>query len=134
MARLASALVAVDALNDRVADCPPDLVELLDPNDTEGLRLSVNAGTVSAGTVPNQIARQADAIVDARVPPGMTLAEVEQAVVDAIGDDAAIVVSTVKGWEPNWTDAANPLSQAVRSAGRAGARWSAHRCRSAARQ
>lgn len=114
--RLAAALVALDSLNDHVTSPPVDLAALLDGADTAGLRLSINAGTVAAGTVPNQIARHAEAVIDVRLPPGVTMADVDRLATDTVPASLRVEIETVKGWEANWTGVHDPLAQMVQRA------------------
>lgn len=114
MARLAQALLAVDDLNERDTPPPAELQHAL-PLGHSARRLTANIGTLQAGTVANQIAREARAVVDFRVPPGLSL-DALQADVDQRAAPSGVVVRRVKGWEANWTRPTTELPSLVRQA------------------
>jgi len=100
-ARLAAALVALDGLNDlRVAR--PAGLEGVPADDVEAGRLSLNVGVLSGGTFVSQLARSATALLDVRVPPGLSLAEVEQELDRRLVGTGA-TWRRQKGWEANWS-------------------------------
>lgn len=107
-ARLARAVLAVDALTGRMGVLPAELSTAVDSDSAA--TLTANIGTVTAGTFIGQRPTTGRAEVDLRVPPGLSLDEVEAAVREAVGSDAA--VSRLKGWEANWTSGTAPLVQA----------------------
>ena len=106
-ARLASALVALDALNDVRVPRPAGLEGVPDEDDEAG-RLSVNAGVLSGGTFVSQLARSASAQLDVRVPPGLALLEVEREVDRCLHGTGASWRRT-KGWEANWSGSDVPF-------------------------
>lgn len=119
VARLAAAVTHIDELNGRVADLPPALAGLgIDATDP-GVRLTANVGTITGGTVPNQIARTASADIDLRLPPGIDLAAAEAAVAAAAGVVPGVRWERTKGWDPNWTAGDDPLVVAVAAAAEA---------------
>ena len=81
--RLARVIGALDALNELQATPPPPVAILADNAGEQGLRLSVNAGRIEGGGLISQVAVAARAEVDVRIPPGLTIADVEDRV-DAI--------------------------------------------------
>ena len=77
--KLAALLSRLDVLNDMYATMPPALAGVTGGEGNLGLRLSLNAGTIAAGTVRSQIATRARAQLDLRLPPGITAQECERA-------------------------------------------------------
>ena len=75
--RLAALLARLDAMNDIYAALPRELEGVTGGEGNLGLRLSFNAGTISAGTVRSQVATRARAEIDIRLPPGITAQECE---------------------------------------------------------
>lgn len=113
---LASFLAAVDRLNDIYAEVPTEVAGISGGVDNLGLRLSVNAGTLAAGTVRSQIATGATAQLDLRLPPGISADQAEKRVADCIPPGADIRLTRVKGWDANWTGIESEIAQAVASA------------------
>lgn len=111
-ARLARLLLEVDAWNDEYA-MPPTELEAV---ERSGLRLSVNAGFVSAEGFVSQVAPLARAQIDFRVPPGLTADEVEARVKRLCAGIGGLRVRRMKGWSPNWTAVEHPLCRAVSDA------------------
>ena len=101
--RLAQALVALDALGDVHAMPPAGMECLSDYAGAHGLRLSVNAGTLQGGGFISQRPGVVAAEIDLRVPPGLTLAEVEARVDAACAGISGVSWRRIKGWEPNWS-------------------------------
>ncbi|HEX8969503.1 MAG TPA: M20/M25/M40 family metallo-hydrolase, partial [Chloroflexota bacterium] len=114
VARLCQAVLAVDALNQRDT-APPAALRSALPVGHPARQLTANAGVLAAGTVPNQIARTARATVDLRVPPGVTLDELQMEI-DTIVSPLGVVSRRAKGWEANWTDPGALLPRVVREA------------------
>lgn len=116
IARLARVIGELDALNELHTTPPPPVAVLADNAGEQGLRLSVNAGRIEGGGLISQVAAAARAEVDVRIPPGMTIAGVEDRV-DAI---TRTVEGTrwrrIKGWEPNWTVPGEAIVHAVADA------------------
>ena len=90
------------------AHIPPEINGITGGKSDRRLRVSLNAGTVSAGGVRSLIATNARAEIDVRLPPGVSGAEIEQRV-RAQAKDASISVKNVKAWDANWTALSNPL-------------------------
>jgi succinyl-diaminopimelate desuccinylase len=119
--RLASLLARLDAMNDTYAILPPELEGVSGGEGNLGLRLSLNAGTIAAGTVRSQVARRARAEIDIRLPPGITAQECEALIrkeAGAVNADGSIVINVVKSWDANWTALDNPLVVALAEAAR----------------
>lgn len=112
--RLARLLVEVDALNDVVVALPEELAGADDDQRTRAL--TANVGTITGGTFVGQMARTARAEVDLRVPPGLSLDDVEGRVRDAAAGIPGTRVERLKGWEPNWVALDAPLTRAVADA------------------
>jgi succinyl-diaminopimelate desuccinylase len=108
VAKLAALLARLDALNDTYASVPPELSGVTGGEDNLGLRLSLNAGTVAAGTVRSQIATEARAELDIRLPPGISAHDCERMVRDMAGNPE-IDIRVVKAWDANWTALDHPL-------------------------
>jgi succinyl-diaminopimelate desuccinylase len=106
-ARLAAALVALDALNDLRVSRPRGL-EGVPAEDDEAGRLSLNVGVLSGGTFVSQLARSAVALLDVRVPPGLTLADLERELDRRLAGSGATWRRT-KGWEANWSGTEVPF-------------------------
>lgn len=115
IARLAAFLVEVDRLNEVTAE-PPASAGPLDPGEGgHGLRLSANLGTVQGGRFVSQAAERAVAEIDLRLPPGLTLAEVE-AHLAVPASVHGVTLRRVKGWDPNWTPPTAAIARAVTAA------------------
>ena len=113
--RLAAALGVVDGWNDVTVDPPAAIAAVAQGGRPDGLRLSVNTGTVQGGRFVSQSATRAVAELDFRIPPGLSIADVEQWLESLCADSPGLSFRRIKGWEPNWT----PASAAVVAAGAA---------------
>ena len=100
--RLAGLVTVFDQWNERQVDAPGDLGRLDREAARDGLRISANVGRVSGGSFFSQLADQAEAELDIRVPPGMSVDAVEREL-KALVDKDWLAVERVKGWDPNWT-------------------------------
>jgi succinyl-diaminopimelate desuccinylase len=119
--RLAGLLARLDAMNDIYATLPRELEGVSGGEGNLGLRLSLNAGTIAAGTVRSQVARRARAEIDIRLPPGITAQECEAMIRKEAGAGNAgcsIAINVVKSWDANWTALGNPLVLALAEAAR----------------
>ncbi|WP_375425011.1 M20 family metallopeptidase [uncultured Friedmanniella sp.] len=117
VSRLSRALVAVDDLNGREVALPPELAAHWSGAVARELTLSVNAGTVAGGTFVGQIATEAAAELDLRLPPGLSADSAEQLVREAVAGVAGtegqpVEVSRIKGWDANWTDPTSTVARA----------------------
>jgi succinyl-diaminopimelate desuccinylase len=111
-ARIAEAVLRVDALNGRTGTLPAELEDLSAGEDGSGWLLSANTGTISAGTFIGQIATEASAQVDLRLPPGISAEQAERLVVEAVADVESVQVRVLKGWDANWTAPGDELARA----------------------
>ena len=105
--RLSALLAQLDALNETYATLPPELKGVTGGEGNLGLRLSLNAGTISGGTVRSQIATRARTELDIRLPPGISTKQCETLIRSQAGSD--IEISVIKAWDANWTALDNPL-------------------------
>jgi len=110
-ARLARAVLAVDALTGRRTVLPPELAGLEGDGTDPGLLLTANVGTVAAGTFVGQIATSGTAQADLRLPPGTTMAALQAEVAEAAG--TGVDVRRLKGWDANWTSPDDALVRVV---------------------
>jgi succinyl-diaminopimelate desuccinylase len=113
--KLAALLARLDVMNEMYATLPRELLGVTGGEGNLGLRLSLNAGTIAAGTVRSQVATRARAQIDIRLPPGITAQACEQMIrAEAGADDIAIEVA--KAWDANWTALDSPLVVALAAA------------------
>ncbi len=108
--RIAAAVTAVDALTGTRGTLPADLSQLATDTPDPGLELTVNPGTIAAGTFIGQIATHATAGLDLRLPPGITTDQALALVERAVGDIDEVVVQRIKGWDANWTSPRSVLA------------------------
>jgi succinyl-diaminopimelate desuccinylase len=135
-ARIAEAVSRIDALTGRRGELPQELHGLagLDELGTygtgsegdngsggcrnrqeswdSGLQLTANVGTIRAGTFVGQIATEAVAEVDLRLPPGLSADDVTTLVREQVSDIDSVTVTRLKGWDPNWTSPDTALTRA----------------------
>jgi succinyl-diaminopimelate desuccinylase len=113
--KLAAFLAPIDAMNEMYATLPRELAGVSGGEGNLGLRLSLNAGTLFAGTVRSQVATSARAQIDIRLPPGIGAQACETMIREQTdGEDISIAV--VKAWDANWTALDNPLVVELASA------------------
>lgn len=117
--KLAALLARLDTLNETYSTVPPDLTGVTGGEGNLGLRLSLNAGTIAAGTVRSQIATRSRAQLDLRLPPGITAQECERRIRDMCADDPSVSVEVVKAWDANWTALDHPLVKGLAAAAEA---------------
>lgn len=110
--RIAAATGLVDSLNGLTAARPDGLEDVVVGPDDVSMELTANVGFLTAGTFVGQIATAARAEVDFRVPPGMTIDEVQAEVVELLRPITGVTVQRIKGWDPNWTSADAAITQA----------------------
>jgi succinyl-diaminopimelate desuccinylase len=106
--KLAAFLARIDAMNEMYATLPRELTGVSGGEGNLGLRLSLNAGTLAAGTVRSQVAPRARAQLDIRLPPGISAQACESMIREQTDGDA-ISIAVVKSWDANWTALDNPL-------------------------
>jgi succinyl-diaminopimelate desuccinylase len=121
--KLAALLTRLDAINDIYATPPKELAGITGGDDNLGLRVSLNAGNLAAGTVRSQIATRARSQLDIRLPPGILAKEIEERIRSACANDPDIAITVTKAWDANWAELHSPLvvelaaaAQAVRGA------------------
>jgi succinyl-diaminopimelate desuccinylase len=114
--KLAALLARLDAMNEMYATLPRELAGVTGSEGNLGLRLSLNAGTIAAGTVRSQVPTRARAEIDIRLPPGITAQVCEQMIRKEAGD---ISIEVVKAWDANWTALDHPLVVALAAAAQA---------------
>jgi len=107
--RLAAFLARLDQINELYAEVPPELAGVSGGEGNLGLRVSLNAGNLQAGTVRSQIAVSARTQLDIRLPPGATAEAIEARIRAAAAADPNIGIITLKAWDANWTALDNPL-------------------------
>ena len=112
-ARLARVIAEIDALNELCATPPPPMAVLSEHAGEEGLRVSVNTGRVEGGRLISQVAVAARAEVDFRIPPGLTVSDIEGRVNAVVGAVEGVRWHRIKGWEPNWTVPGEAVARAV---------------------
>lgn len=112
IARLATAVAQVDQLNGIRPQLPASLGFLPAPDDDFAFALTANTGTIMGGSFVGQCATNASAEFDFRVPPGLTIDEVQGMVEDIADGIPGLTVTRIKGWDPNWTDLDTRLSAA----------------------
>lgn len=115
-ARLARFLAEVDALNEVYADLPPELDGINPGEGRLGLRVSANAGTLEAGPVRSLVSPTARAGVDIRVPPGLTILQLQQRLEQMASQHTGIRVSFPKAWSPSWAGRNAPIVRCMDAA------------------
>ena len=113
--KLAAFLARIDAMNEMYATLPRELAGVSGGEGNLGLRLSLNAGTLLAGTVRSQVATLARAQIDIRLPPGIS-ARTCEAMIREQTDGEDIDIAVVKAWDATWTALDNPLVVELASA------------------
>jgi len=114
--KLAALLTRLDMLNETYATVPPDLTGVTGGEGNLGLRLSLNAGTIAAGTVRSQIATRARAQLDLRLPPGITTQQCERRIRELCTGDPNVGIEVMKAWDANWTALDHPLVRELAAA------------------
>lgn len=107
--KLAALLAQIDAINELYATPPAELTGVTGGEGNLGLRVSLNAGNLAAGTVRSQIATRARSQLDIRLPPGVSAKDIEQRIRRACAGDPDISVTVTKAWDANWAALQNPL-------------------------
>jgi succinyl-diaminopimelate desuccinylase len=114
-ARLARALVALDAWND--LHVTPPLPSLDHETNREGMRLSANIGRIKGGAGFSPAVSEATAQLDLRLPPGFTIAEMTS-LLDGLCANGRLEWEQVKSWEANWSDPQSVPARAMRETAR----------------
>lgn len=116
VARLAAVVTRLDALGGRRIDPPPGLEALSGDPEDPGTLLSLNVGTFEGGSVVSQLPVRARASVDARMPPGIGLDEVDELVRTACEQTEGVEWHRTKGWAADWTDPSASIVSCVSAA------------------
>lgn len=111
-ARLAAVVGQVDGLNGLRVIAPSDLQDRFACETDPGFELTANVGTLNAGSFIGQVATDGKAEIDLRLPPGITTDEAQAMVSDIAEAVGGVRVRRIKGWNPNWTSPADPLTNA----------------------
>ncbi|MFD1713423.1 M20 family metallopeptidase [Amnibacterium flavum] len=106
---LVAALARIDELGGEPSALPAGLTGIPVAEDDFGFRLTANIGTITGGSFIGQSATEASAEIDFRVPPGMTIADLEDRVRSLVSDLPSVTVTRIKGWDANWTDLDDPM-------------------------
>jgi succinyl-diaminopimelate desuccinylase len=114
-ARLAYAIVALDALNDWYVEPPDELAGFLGVPEHPGRRVAVNTGIIEAGQTRSMLAPRASARVDIRLPPGLSLDALDNRISEVLRG-TGVAHRRVRGWAANWTDTDNPLVRTMADA------------------
>ena len=107
--KLAGLLARLDAINELYSTPPVELTGVTGGEGNLGLRVSLNAGNLTAGTVRSQIATRARSQLDIRLPPGISAEDIEKRIRHACAGDPDIRVTVTKAWDANWAGLQNPL-------------------------
>jgi succinyl-diaminopimelate desuccinylase len=117
--KLAALLARLDAINELYAMPPAELTGVTGGEGNLGLRVSLNAGNLAAGTVRSQIATRARSQLDIRLPPGISARDIEERIRHACAGDPDIGVTVTKVWDANWASLQNPLVMELAAAAHA---------------
>ncbi|MEZ5924298.1 MAG: M20/M25/M40 family metallo-hydrolase [Hyphomicrobiaceae bacterium] len=116
IARLAHALTQIDAWNDEDVQPPADIASVQTAAGAHRLRLSVNPGTITGGHFVSQVASEATAEVDFRLPPGLTMKDMSVRLDALIARHPSLRWRKIKGWDPNWTAETSTIAKTVSAA------------------
>ena len=116
--RLANTIAKIDTWNEEQVK-PPAGLSVVEPHaGAEGLRLSVNTGTIKGGHFVSQIATEAVAEIDFRIPPGLSTSDIETRLTKLCERREGLAWHRIKGWDPNWTDPDEAIARAVAQSAR----------------
>ncbi len=114
--RLVEAISQIDQWN-TIQVTPPDELKMLKPHAGDhGFRLSVNTGTIEGGHFISQVATQAKAEIDFRLPPGMSREDLDTRLERVCAEIEGLSFRHIKGWDPNWTAPGAAVCTAVAEA------------------
>ena len=128
--RLRAALDRLSRLPDLVFDTPSTVREaiaaskpisepLAGVGEAEVLgRCTVNIGQIQGGTSPNLVPARASAALDIRIPVGLSIKTVEEALTRAL-DEPGLSYQVMRRFAPNYTDPSHPLVVSCAAAARA---------------
>ena len=128
--RLRAALDRLSRLPDLAFDTPPAVSEaiaaskpisepLAGAGEAEVLaRCTVNIGQIQGGTSPNLVPSRARAALDIRIPVGLSIKTVEEALARAF-DEPGLSYQVLRRFAPNHTDPSHPMVVTCAAAARA---------------
>lgn len=116
VARLLAALSEIDTWNDEHVAPPAAIAVVASTAGAHRSRLSANIGRIEAGSFISQVATEARAEIDLRLPPGLTRAAIEARLDALIAGVPGMSWRRIKGWDPNYTAADSPVVRAVSGA------------------
>lgn len=119
VARLAAIVSALDAWNDEVVVMPSEIAPVAAHVGENGSRLSVNVGRIEGGHFISQVATEARAEVDFRLPPSLTVADMSARLDTLFQGQRFASWRLIKGWDPNWTPLESPIVASVMAASEA---------------
>lgn len=76
-------------------------------------RVTVNIGRVEGGTSPNLVPSEAMAEIDIRVPLGISVETVEEAISEMLGGDDLVSIKVLRRYDASWTPATHGLVEAA---------------------
>ena len=116
VARLATLISAIDSWNDDVAIMTSEIAPVAAHAGRHGSRLSVNVGRIEGGHFISQVATEARAEVDVRLPPGLTITDLSARLDALVEGQPSASWRLIKGWDPNWTPLESPIVASVMAA------------------
>lgn len=76
-------------------------------------RVTVNIGTLTGGVSPNLVPARAQAALDIRIPLGVSLTKVREAVEAILARHEMVSFVETRAYEATWTPAASPIASAM---------------------
>jgi len=111
--RLSQAIAELDAMNDEQVTPPQEIAVVAGTAGDHRQRLTVNVGTVAGGTFFSHAASRARAEIDFRIPPGLTIADIDGRLDEIAACIPDLSHTHVKGWDPNWSAPDAAVARAV---------------------
>jgi len=103
-----------DDIAGTIADARPISEPLSGEGESHTLRnITVNLGKIRGGLNINTIPDAAEALLDIRLPPGVTIADVKRRLADALNHLPNIAWETLSECEPNWTEPDHELVRLI---------------------
>ena len=103
-----------DDIAGTIADARPISEPLSGTGESHTLRnITVNLGQIRGGLNINTIPDAAEALLDIRLPPGVTIADVKRRLADALNHLPNIAWETLSECEPNWTEPDHELVRLI---------------------
>jgi succinyl-diaminopimelate desuccinylase len=113
ISRLAAAVGELDRWAEDFELTPPAELVMLDGQP--GLDLTVNVGVIQGGRLISQIPTEARAEVDLRLPPGLTVDQVEEGVREVV-EPLGVKLHRIRGWDSSFTHPNTDIGRAVSEA------------------